>query len=123
VVFGYPDSQQTCCRICLAALYAATQRNSPYPRNEGNQICVRANLYRDGTLVSEVTTESNSALHGCRGAAVGSDEGGNARWTVKLLGKRACSRTSTPLLFYESETSDWPYRGINFFNLYFQNDY
>jgi hypothetical protein len=61
--------------------------------NDESQICVRANLYRDGTLASEITTESDSFLHGCRGGAVavGSDNAGKALWTAKLQGKAACS--------------------------------
>jgi hypothetical protein len=60
--------------------------------SDENQICVRANLYRDGTFASEVTTESDSFLHGCRGGvvAVGSDDAGKALWTAKLQGKTAC---------------------------------
>jgi len=83
--------------ICILVAFASGEVlsvNDCSQWNDGNQICVRANLYRDGTLVGEVTTESNSALHGCRGSAVavGSDEAGNARWTAKLHGKTACSR-------------------------------
>jgi hypothetical protein len=65
--------------------------------NDGSQICVRANLYRDGTLASEITTESDSFLHGCRGGAmvVGSDDAGKALWTTKLQGKAACSLGDT----------------------------
>ena len=65
--------------------------------NDGSQICVRGNLYRDGTLACEITTESDSFLHGCRGGAmaVGSDDAGKALWTTKLQGKAACSLGDT----------------------------
>jgi hypothetical protein len=82
--------------VCILVVFASGQVlsiNDCSQWSDGNQICVRVNLYRDGTLASEVTTESDNYLHGCRGGAVavGSDEAGKALWTAKLQGKTACS--------------------------------
>jgi hypothetical protein len=60
---------------------------------EGRQICVQATVSRDGSITSEVTTQSKNLALGCRGGAVavGSDEAGNALWTAALKGKPSCS--------------------------------
>jgi hypothetical protein len=82
--------------ICILVAFASGQVltvNDCSQWSDGNQICVRAKLYRDGTLAGEITTQSDNSLHGCRGGAmaVGSDEAGKALWTAKLQGKTACS--------------------------------
>jgi len=81
--------------ICILVAFMSGQVfsvNDCSQWSDENQICVRANLYCDSTLASEVTTESDSFLHGCRGGvvAVGSDDAGKALWTTKLQGKAAC---------------------------------
>jgi hypothetical protein len=86
--------------ICILVAFASGHVltvNDCSQWSDGNQICVRAKLYRDGTLAGEITTQSDNALHGCRGGAmaVGSDETGKALWNVKLQGKTACSLSDT----------------------------
>ncbi|KAG9030009.1 hypothetical protein FRB95_004655 [Tulasnella sp. JGI-2019a] len=63
--------------------------------NDDRQICVQGNLYLDGTVAAEVTTDSDSLFHGCRGGAVavGVDAAGRGIWSVVLEGKTACGLT------------------------------
>jgi hypothetical protein len=63
------------------------------PWANGRQMSVKATLFRNGTLVSEVTTHSKNLLYGCRGYVliVGSDEAGRRIWHTELRGKTAGS--------------------------------
>lgn len=55
------------------------------------QICIKATLFRDGTLASSITTQSKKILHGCRGGAllVGRDATEGVTWAVTLKRKTA----------------------------------
>lgn len=65
--------------------------NDSMPWENGRQISIKASLFQDGSLISEITHHSTNFLYGCRGYTllIGSDANGSLIWDVKLRGKTA----------------------------------
>lgn len=61
------------------------------PWENNRKISVKAKLYRNGILVSEITNHSRNLFHGCRGSAyiIGSSDDGTKLWEIQLRGKTA----------------------------------
>lgn len=55
------------------------------------KISIKAKLYRNGILVSEITNRSRNLFHGCRGSVyiIGSTVDGTMLWETQLRGKTA----------------------------------
>ena len=55
------------------------------------KISIKAKLYRNGILVSEITNRSRNLFHGCRGSVyiIGSTVDGTILWETQLRGKTA----------------------------------